>query len=468
MIFSSIIFIFYFLPLVLLFYYLIKRPYRNIVLFFFSLVFYLWGGIEFLIIMFLSILCNYIFGILIHKSNKQNTKRIYLVLSLLINIGVLIYYKYTGFLVNSCNDIFNTSITIKKIIMPLGISFYTFKGVSYIVDVYRKEVPANKKFVDLGLYISFFPQILAGPIVRYKTMEKQLKDRKENFDLFISGIERFILGCGKKIFIANTIAQISDDIFSLNVSNLPTSTAWIGAIAYTFQIYFDFSAYSDMAIGICRMFGFEVQENFNYPYISKSITEFWRRWHISLGTWFREYVYISLGGNRVRVIRNIFNLLVVWSLTGLWHGASMNFVLWGLLYFILLVVEKFLFNEILNKTTSILRHIYVMFFVMIGWVLFRSPDIKFAIIYLKRMFIFNDVFSIDKISKYYLSQYSILFIVCIVFSTPIYLYLQNKTKGILNYKVFFYGKMIFIYTIFIISIIYLLNSTFNPFIYFKF
>ena len=339
MVFSSMIFLWLFLPLVLFFYFISNNKLKNIILLIFSLIFYAWGESKYILLMLLSIFINYLFGILIDKFRKHD--KLFLVLAVITNLGLLGYFKYFNFFVNVVNKINGeTLVGFRDIVLPIGISFYTFQILSYVIDLYRKEIKVQKNILNLALYVSFFPQLIAGPIVKYKDVDNEINNRKVDLKLFASGVRRFVYGLGKKVLLSNTLALVVDTIYSYNVSQLNTPLVWIAIIAYTFQIYFDFSGYSDMAIGLGRMFGFHFLENFNLPYISQSITEFWRRWHISLSTWFKEYLYIPLGGNRKGKIRTYLNLFIVFFATGLWHGASFNFIAWGLYYGVFLIIEK--------------------------------------------------------------------------------------------------------------------------------
>lgn len=466
MVFSSTIFIFLFLPLVLLFYFLVPKKIKNYVLLLFSLIFYTFGGPKFLLALFLIVLIDYIGAILIEKTNKR---KLFLIIPIVFNIAILFYFKYTGFFLTNINSILNLSIKIPNIILPIGISFYTFQSLSYVIDVYKKKVKVQKNFFTLLLYVSLFPQLVAGPIVRYETIEKELKNRNTTFDDVVYGIKRFILGLAKKVIIANQIGALADIIFSSQ--NLTTPVAWLGAIAYTFQIYFDFSAYSDMAIGLGRIFGFKFLENFNFPYIAKSITDFWRRWHISLSTWFRDYIYIPLGGNRKGIKRQIINLFIVWSLTGFWHGAAWNFIFWGIYYFIFLVLEKFILKKYLSKTPSFIKHIYTLFIIIIGWVIFRCDNLTNLNQILTAMFSLNiSEAGLNQLGVY-LETYLVYIILAIIFSMPTYYKITNfidnqkegKLKTFLN--VLHYGSLIII---FIITIMFLAYSSYNPFIYFRF
>lgn len=466
MVFSSTIFVFLFLPLVLLCYFLAPKKLKNYILLFFSLVFYIFGGPKFLLVLLFVVLIDYIGAILINKTNK---KKLFLILTLILNISTLVYFKYTGFFLENVNNIFGLNITIPDIVLPIGISFYTFQAMSYVIDVYRNKVSLQKNYLTLLLYVSLFPQLVAGPIVRYETIEQELKVRKTTFEDVEYGIRRFILGLAKKVIIANQMGALADTIFTS--SDISTPVAWLGAIAYMFQIYFDFSAYSDMAIGLGRIFGFKFLENFNFPYISKSITEFWRRWHISLSTWFRDYVYIPLGGNRKGIKRQIINLFIVWLLTGFWHGAEWNFVIWGLYYFIFLMLEKFVFNKVLAKTPNVIRHIYTLFIVLIGWVIFRCESLDSIKTMFTSMFTLKITeFSLNEL-LIYLETYAIYFILAIIFSMPVYYKIVDKINSLkegklkLALNILHYGSLI---VIFIITIMFLAYSSYNPFIYFRF
>ena len=473
MLFSSFTFLFLFLPSVVLAYYIVGRKYRNYVLLLFSLFFYAYGGPEFLIYMIISIFINYILGILISRYREDSFKaKIMLFLAVCINLFFLGYFKYGNFLLVNINTLFNTMFKMHNIIMPIGISFYTFHSLSYLIDIYRGEAQVLKNPFTLMLYISFFPQLVAGPIVRYETVATQFYGRKETIDKFVSGIQRFILGLAKKILIANSMGLVADQIFGAKISTLSVAASWIGAIAYTFQIYFDFSGYSDMALGLAKMFGFEYPENFNYPYISRSITEFWRRWHISLSTWFRDYVYIPLGGNKVTKFKHLRNIFIVWFLTGLWHGASWTFIAWGLYFGILLTFEKYVYGSLIKKLWRPFQHFYAMFFVIIGWVLFRAPNFTYAFNFISNMFGIGAKTLISDQAMFYLTEYKFEILSAIIFSMPVS-FLWLKFKNFTNNNIFEnivlnIIKPITIICLFTITIIYLANSTFNPFIYFKF
>ncbi len=460
MVFSSAIFIFGFLPILFLFYFLCPKKLKNYVLLFFSLLFYAFGGLKYLLIMALVVFADYIGSLLISKYKRH--KNCFLILTISINILVLIFYKYTNFFLTNINNLFNIDIPILDIIMPIGISFYTFQAMSYVIDVYKGEVKVQNNYFLLLLYVSLFPQLIAGPIVRYQTIEKEITKRKVSYDDISYGLERFILGLAKKLIIANQMGKLADIAFSGNFS---CTVSWLGAIAYMFQIYFDFSAYSDMAIGLGRIFGFHFLENFNFPYMAKSITDFWRRWHISLSTWFRDYIYIPLGGNRKGIKRQIINMSVVWLLTGFWHGASWNFIMWGLYYLIFLILEKFVLKNILKKTPDFLKHIYALLIILIGWVLFRVENMSQFFDIIKTMFSFDLNSTSLMEARIYLETYYVYFILAILFSTNVYYVICDKFK---NKKVFEVIKYVFLIVLFVISIMFLAQSSYNPFIYFRF
>lgn len=472
MVFSSSIFMFLFLPIVLMSYFLCNPKLKNIVLLLSSLFFYAWGEPSYVIIMIISIIVNYYLGIFIDKSDR---KKVFLILAILFNIGFLIYFKYFGFIISNVNKINSIigmgNVGFKSPALPIGISFYTFQALSYIVDIYRGEVRCQKNILNLGLYVSLFPQLVAGPIVRYKDIDMEINARVESLKKIEYGIKRFILGMGKKIIISNQLAFVADNIFSLQLSELSFISSWIGIICYTLQLYFDFSGYSDMAIGLGRIFGFTFMENFNYPYISKSIKEFWRRWHISLSSWFRDYVYISLGGNRGSKYKVYRNLSVVFLLTGIWHGASWNFVVWGLYHGIFILMERAFLGKYLEKIYSPFSHIYTLLVVTVGWVFFRTESLGYAIDYIRVMFNISNI-SLEYEYFYTFMNYEVVFIliVAILGSMPIYTYiidkgnrLTGKWHGISNFV-----EYIYIYIVFIISIASLASSTYNPFIYFRF
>ncbi|WP_066715614.1 MBOAT family O-acyltransferase [Clostridium sp. Marseille-P299] len=471
MIFSSSTFLLVFLPCVLLIYYTILRNHRtaqNIFLFLASLVFYAWGEPLFVLILLLSIVMNYIFGLLIDKYRDFKPQaRLIITLSLVYNVSLIFLFKYLSFAITNINLLFNKNIGIPQLGIPIGISFFTFQAISYVIDVYHGKGHVQKNPLNVGLYIALFPNLVSGPIVRYETIVDQINDRKESFSLFSEGAIRFIRGFAKKVIIADNLAYVANKAFSLKTDDLSVSFAWLGIIAYAFQILLDFSGYSDMALGLSKMFGFNFLENFNFPYISKSISEFWRRWHISLGTWFRDYVYFPLGGSRVKTkFRLLFNLFVVWSLTGLWHGANWTFICWGLLYFVLLAFEKLTgFDK--SKKFPIFHHIYTMFFVLMGWVLFRANDITQAKDYLKVMFFRGGNTVFDNNAYFYLCEYIFFLVVAILCSTPVFGWISKKFKFDDNK---FIGAIypIFYLLLFFIALTYVIKGANNPSIYANF
>lgn len=466
MVFSSTIFIFAFLPVVLLAYYILGKKVRNYVLLLASLFFYAWGGVDYLKILIASIIINYIFGLLIDKvSDNTRLKKVILTIGVVLNLGILFYYKYYDFFVENTNLVFNTNFQLKYIALPIGISFFTFQGMSYIIDIYRKDGKVNKNPFAVALYISFFPQLVAGPIVKYKTVDDQIRNRKESIEYFSYGINRFVMGLAKKVIIADILGAMADNIFNLYYSGIDTPTAWIGAICYTFQIYYDFSGYSDMAIGLGYMFGFKFMENFNYPYISKSITEFWRRWHISLSTWFKEYLYIPLGGNRRG---NVYlNLFVVFLVTGVWHGAAWTFVIWGLWHGLFILIERAIRNKkwYIN-IPNIIKHIITMLIVILGWVLFRADNLEQAIGFIKTMFGFNNPTPLTFEYIYFINKKFIFWMVMATLgSMPFVANKFNKYNGRKSFEIL---ATIGISILFVVSIIFVVNSTYSPFIYFQF
>ena len=467
MLFSSQVFLYFFLPITLIVYYLSPKRFRNFILLIASLIFYAWGEPIYILIMLFSTVFDYINGLLIDKFQKKNQHKyakIVLIVSVVGNLAILGFFKYSDFLISNINSLFNSNISLLAIALPIGISFYTFQTMSYTIDVYKQNVKAQKNFISFATYVTLFPQLIAGPIVKYRDVSESLENRKENITDFSEGIKRFIIGLFKKVMIANNAGFIWESIHSLPYSEISLSLAWIGAICYSLQIYYDFSAYSDMAIGLGKMFGFHFLENFNYPYIAKSITDFWRRWHISLSSWFKEYVYISLGGSRKTIARTVINLLIVWFLTGLWHGASWNFVVWGLYFGVLLIIEKFVLKKVLDKMPSFIRHLYTLFFVIISWVIFACPTLEDGLNYISIMFNFNnEIISTESI--YLISTHFVLFIIAIIGCTPIFKKIKEKLK---NNKLFMIIEIIICLILFFISLSFLVGSTYNPFLYFRF
>ncbi len=463
MVFSSITFLFYFLPIVLIIYYLIPNKYKNIVLLISSFIFYFYGEPKNIYIMILSILATYIFGILIDKYKKTKYSKIFLILSIFINIGLLIYFKYADFIIKNINLWLSNKIDLIHVILPIGISFYTFQLISYIVDVYRGEAKVQKNIIKLATYISLFPQLIAGPIVRYTTIENQLENREYNMKNFSIGVRRFIIGLGKKVMIANVMGNLIN-IFLVS-DEKSVLFYWLYAIALMIQIYFDFSGYSDMAIGLGKMLGFDFPENFNYPYIATSITDFWRRWHISLSSWFRDYIYIPLGGNRVSKLKWIRNIIIVWMLTGLWHGAEWNFVILGLYFGVLLIIEKVFLLKWLQKIPKVISRIYTLFIVMISFIIFNGEGISTILENIGGLFKFVSIPLITNESMYYLKSYIIVIILGIIGATPICknILTNEKLKKIVNIL-----EPIYLLLIFIICTSYIVDGSFNPFLYFRF
>lgn len=466
MLFSSMTFIYVFLPIVCGLYLITKKELHNPILLIASIIFYAWGEPRYLAIMLLVILINYLGAILIEK--YPHKKRFTLILAIIANLAFLIYFKYFNFLLENINALFHTNIDFIKVIMPIGISFYTFQAMSYLIDVFRGECKAQKDIYKLALYITLFPQLIAGPIVKYHDVADQIEDREVNFEKVDIGVKRFIIGLSKKVLLANTMGAIADKIFTQPADTFSPLVAWMGSLAYSLQLFYDFSGYSDMAIGLGLIFGFQFLENFNYPYISKSITEFWRRWHISLSTWFKQYLYIPLGGNRISKNRTYINLGIVFLLTGLWHGASWNFIFWGLWNGFFIILEKMTGWDKDSEKPAInfIKHLYTIFVFVIGWVLFRADNLSYALTYLKNMFGLVKVHDIAYNLNYYGDSIEILtFIIAIICAMPVFLkilYIRQERKilrSIVN---------IWLLVLFILSSAAIAASTYNPFIYFRF
>lgn len=472
MVFSSLIFTFIFLPIVLMLHYLVKREWRNYILLIASLFFYAYGEPKFVFVMLLSIIVNYIIAIIIEKSERIYLKRGYLFVGIVLNLVILYFFKYFDFTINIINKLLNSQYPLRGIALPIGISFFTFQALSYVVDVYRRETKAQKNFFYLALYISFFPQLIAGPIVRYSTIEKQIEYRETSFENFSVGAKRFIYGFCKKILLANNLSIVAENGFGLgDVSKANSLYLLLSAVCFSLQIYYDFSGYSDMAIGLGRMFGFRFDENFNYPYVSASLTEFWRRWHISLGTWFRDYVYIPLGGSRVKVGRHVINFLIVWLLTGIWHGANYTFIAWGLWYFFLLVIEKYIVKpeRIKNALIKFMWRLITLLCIVFGWVLFNARDIGFAKQYICALLgITGNGYYIDGYLLSTLQEYGFFIIVAVLFAFPVpgILYksrLFHSKKDYLSIAEPLVGMVLFLW-----AVSYLILGVHNPFIYFNF
>ncbi len=461
MVFSSITFLFYFLPLVCLVYMAVPKDKKNIVLFISSLVFYAWGEPIYVLLMLFSTVFNWYSALGVEKhSNNSGTKKRIMIVSLAVNIAILFFFKYADFFISTVNSVTGLEIALLNLPLPIGISFYTFQTLSYVIDVYRGNVKAQKSYIKFGMYVSMFPQLIAGPIVRYSDIEKDLDTRTIKEDDVFDGIWLFVLGLCKKVLVANNIGVLWDYAYE-NMHSASTLTMWLGVIGYSLQIYYDFSGYSLMAIGLGKIFGFEFLQNFNFPYISKSITEFWRRWHISLGTWFKEYVYIPLGGSKKGAMRRYINIFIVWLLTGLWHGASFNFVMWGIYYCMLLIIEKsFLLKKLENHT--VFAHIYTLIAVAFGWVLFACNNLGDVILYFKAMFGFNNSGFADGAFLYNLKSNIVILALSVVFSVP---YLTQKTKMLIKTNK---AKAICTVILFVICTAYLTDATYNPFLYFRF
>lgn len=479
MVFSSIFFLFTFLPVTLGLYYLSPKNAKNMILLTASLFFYAWGEPVYVLLMIFSIMTNYILGILISNSSfEANTESSALQknglkssslfsAAVIFNIIIIGFFKYYGFFIENINNSFNLAIEYRELALPIGISFYTFQVLSYIIDVYRGKVKVQKNPISFALYVTMFPQLIAGPIVKYSDIEAQLENRNVTMTTFGEGSSRFIQGLGKKVLLANNIGPLWSAVQALDAGSVSVLSAWLGILAFTFQIYFDFSGYSDMAIGLGKMFGFDFMENFDHPYSAKSITDFWRRWHISLGTWFREYVYIPLGGNRCSFVMQIRNIFVVWLLTGLWHGASWNFIIWGLYYGVILFLEKLFLKKLLDSLPGAVSHIYCLLIVITGWVFFAIEDVAAAGSFIALMFGFGNNPLIDSAGIYYFTSYALLFVALILLSTPVYskhFTAKFEPKSVLGSNV---GLMLHI-AILIVSTAYLVTETYNPFLYFRF
>ncbi|HCT63564.1 MAG TPA: transcriptional regulator [Erysipelotrichaceae bacterium] len=469
MLFSSLTFLTIFLPSVIVLYYSVRSlKVRNFILLLFSLVFYAWGEPVYIVLMILTVTINFYTTILFDKLKKQSKNKTALIvftLTMVLDLFVLGFFKYANFIFSNLGLLFAIDLPEMSLRLPIGISFYTFQLMSYVIDAYRDDVKVQRKLYLLLTYVSFFPQLIAGPIVRYSTIEEEIENRSESWELFNSGFQRFIIGLGKKVIIANNVAIAANYVFSqLSLDNMTFTMAWLGIVGYTLQIYFDFSAYSDMAIGLGKMFGFHFLENFNYPYIADSITDFWRRWHMSLSTWFRDYVYIPLGGNRVKKSRWIFNIFVVWLLTGLWHGASWNFVLWGVYFGVILIIEKFVISKYLLKIGP-LKYVYTLLLVMISWVLFNSNSYEQIFTILRKMVSLSDGIDITSIKNARLLYLWPYFIMGLLGSTPI----VKRVLVYLKENALLHGiYLLFLSIILYMSLMFLISNSYNPFIYFRF
>lgn len=467
MVFSSILFMFVYLPVVLAVYYIVPWKWRNPWLFAVNLVFYGWGEPVYIVLMMVSIIINYITGIYVGKyrdDNKPKAKKI-LIVNIIINLAMLMFFKYYDMFANTLNQIPGLSfIQPLHIALPIGISFYTFQTMSYPIDIYRKDGDVQKNFISFGTFVALFPQLIAGPIVRYKDVASQLDFRSKSPEQFASGIRRFTVGLAKKVLIANNIGALWDYYSVLTAAELTLVGSWIGILAFSLQLYFDFSGYSDMAIGLGRMLGFEFLENFNYPYISRSVTEFWRRWHMSLGTWFRDYVYIPLGGNRKGKYRQLLNITIVWALTGMWHGANWTFILWGLYYALFLIFEKLYWLRVLKRAPRFVGHVYTLFVAICGWVVFQLPSLEKSFMYYKAMFGLGKAGAYAPVDGYYAASFAAVFVVSIIACTPwaknLYDRLPDKAQAVIT--------PILVTLVLLVCTAYLVDATYNPFLYFQF
>lgn len=460
-------FLYYFLPVTILVYFISPNKYKNIIILLASLFFYFYGEPSYTLLMIISAFSGYIHGVLIDKYRNTKYSKVFLISSLAISLGSLTVFKYGDFIISNINYISSANINLLKLALPIGISFYTFQILSYVIDVYRDRAKVCKSFIDFATYVCLFPQLIAGPIVRYTTIQEELNHRTHSFEKFAYGVNRFIIGLSKKVIIANNLGMLVN-IINNNMEKSILSY-WIVAIAFPLQIYYDFSGYSDMAIGLGRMFGFHFLENFNYPYISKSITEFWRRWHISLSSFFRDYVYIPLGGNRVSKVRWIFNIFIVWFFTGLWHGDSWNFILWGLYFAILLVIEKLFLKDKIEKLPSFIQHVYAKFFIIISFVIFNNENIKEMFNSLYSMFNFKNLILYNEFSIYYLKSYTVILLISIIGATPLVKnIIERIRKSFIGDSFISIINPILNIILLIIVTSYLIDGSFNPFLYFRF
>lgn len=467
MLFSSISFLYYFLPTVILIYFIVPKNLKNLVLLLTSLFFYFYGEPIYSILIVISSILGYLQGLWIYKSMDSKYRKIPLIFSILTGIGLLMYFKYTDFFINNLNLIFKTNIPLLNLKLPIGISFYTFQILSYTIDVYSERCKVQKNFFNFATYVSLFPQLVAGPIVRYTTIEYELSNRAHTVPQIAYGIKRFVIGLSKKILLANSLGELYNIL--INSNNKSILLYWVMSVTFMLQIYYDFSGYSDMAIGLGKMFGFNFLENFNYPYIAKNISEFWRRWHISLSTWFRDYIYIPLGGNRVVKAKWIRNVLVVWLLTGFWHGAQWNFIFWGIYFSIFLILEKYFIKNLLSKLPNFFGHIYTLFFINISFIIFNASSLDFIFKSLKGMFGLLDIPFSNLEVIYYLKSYLVIIILSIVFSMPVAKYFSkflNRSKiGLFFTQI---AEPIILSLLLLCSTSYLIDSSFNPFLYFRF
>ena len=470
MVFSSVVFLYIFLPIMLLIYFIVPKKFKNAVMILASLIFFAWGEIRYIFIMLVLAVMDFWCGknITKYKNNKKK-KRIYLWINIIVNLGILFFFKYADFIIENINNITRLNLPLLNIPLPIGVSFNTFQSLSYVIDVYRGTVDSEKSFYNYLTYTTLFPQIIAGPIVRYETVDEELVDKKISKENFTSGMKRFIIGLGKKVLIANKVGELWNIIESGEFGSLTLLLSWFSIIAFALQIYFDFSGYSDMAIGLAQIFGMKFDENFNYPYISKSITEFWRRWHMTLSSWFRDYVYIPLGGNRKGSIIQMRNILIVWFLTGAWHGASWNFILWGVYFAIILILEKLFLLKFLEKLPKIFRHIYSLVLILTSWAIFAFEDLTKVLEFIKAMFANNLIYNEESI--YYFKNFFLIILIGIICSTPVGKILKEKIMKVAKGKkaIFIEIGISFIYIgILMLSTASLVTDSFNPFLYFRF
>lgn len=462
MVFTSISFIYYFLPLLLICYFVVPKKFRNIILLMFSVLFYFYGEPKYILLMLIEVLISYVVGLLIDKYKNKNI----LIIGIFIHVLLFGIFKYFNFVIINVNNLFHSNLNLLNVVLPIGISFYTFQIISYEIDVYNKKVNVQSNILKYFLYVFLFPQLIAGPIVRYQDVNNEIDNRNVTFEMFANGLRRFIVGLSKKVIIANNLGELCN--IYLNLGDKSVLFTWIFAISYMLQIYFDFSGYSDIAIGLGKMLGFNFPENFNYPYMAKSITDFWRRWHMTLSSWFRDYVYIPLGGNKKGVLKQIRNILIVWSLTGLWHGASWNFIVWGLYFGILLILEKFILKKYFSNVPKFIKGIYTLFLVMISFVIFQGDSLSSAFNIIKGLFGLNGELFINNVTLYYLKGYFLFIVLGVIGSTN---YVKNLVIKISNGK----GKKIinilepiYLLILLIIVTMYLIDSSYNPFLYFRF
>lgn len=459
MVFSNLTFIFAFLPIFFILYFIVPKKIKNFIILIFSLIFYAWGEIKYIPLLIFSSVVDYLNGLFIYKYKDSNKKKIFLLLSIIINVGVLFIFKYSNFIISNINSIFNINIPNGNIPLPLGISFFTFQTMSYSIDVYRGKFNPEKNFINFMTYVTMFPQLVAGPIVKYDEIKDELHNKKLSLNNVSEGLFIFVIGLIKKVLLANNLGYIYTILFS-DITNASLLSSWLCLLCFTLQIYFDFSGYSDMASGLGKILGFNYPKNFNYPYITQSITDFWRRWHMTLSSWFKDYVYIPLGGNRCSKVKNTRNILIVWLLTGIWHGASWNFLFWGLYFGIILILEKTILKRILDKIPTFIKHIYAIFLIMIGWAIFSVNNMSEFTLFIQKLFINKNI--IDNNFIFYLREYYIFIVFGIIFSTPII-----KLKLFKN-KCFMLLGYIITFILFIICISYLISDSYNPFLYFRF